>query len=828
MKPQADVPAPRPSAGVGALLPIFARTRGSWWTGVAAAVAAAVIVVLHAVTQGLSLSPEQRAAGYLGGYAHARTAVASYHLGRGVDESDLREAMTRAGAVEVGVALAAIDLGLPQGLDVDGFRYEESDLRATTPTGTVRVVDGSAPTVPGQVCLSPALAERLGDTTDLVFFDGALTLTPTCTAVDDHQRDGVTVYAAPGTWGAAGAGLAQDEVLRWGVTASLNVYWSGGDTEAVAAALESALGGGASDAVDVAAPESVTDFTGQPRTFNALSDAWGFLIPLLVVPALAAAIAGWGGARLMARSVDTLAALGIRRSRIRQLTFLLPLLLSVCGALVGAAGGALLGWGAREMLAGVLPQPLGPWVGLPTVVAIVLAMSILGVLFGSGLAVLRLSARLRKDLSWARRARVPWPSTPLLLGLILLCLLTAVYVSTTGMQSTRRAAVVALVGMSAVLMVPLALGLRARRGLSQSPGALLRCRLVTSVGSAWLVMLFFGFQAVLTTGTITAATSAVQTFNDSLVSAVPEDQARLDLVNVGDSAAADGIVEDIRGALGTHGDFAFTHLDAPTTMRDGPVVVVETPRQAADMLGLDELDAATRTALQEGGAVRSGATPDGRLGIEDPNAAEPGEVIADLSVHAVEGVTGSLAAGGAVILSSTASDLPIPQSPPIAHVFPRLDTEQRSTAVRLPEGLHFSPEWILLPRAPDTMDIPESLVWGAGLLTALGVGLALIYGLQTGAAGRRVLAGARAMGLRTSWVRTVLAGQIGWVVVAPTVVGVAGSALGVVLLNAWQDVPVALHVPWGLVGTMAGGTALAFAGAVWLSLRGLTARERLA
>lgn len=123
-------------------------------------------------------------------------------------------------------------------------------------------------------------------------------------------------------------------------------------------------------------------------------------------------------------------------------------------------------------------------------------------------------------------------------------------------------------------------------------------------------------------------------------------------------------------------------------------------------------------------------------------------MIADLPVHAVDGVTGSLATGGAVILSSTAADPPIPQSLPSAHVFPWLDTEQRRTAVRLPEELHFSPEWMLLSRAPDTVDIPESLAWGAGLLAVVGMGSALLYGLQTGAAGRRVLAGARAMGPR--------------------------------------------------------------------------------
>lgn len=182
---------------------------------------------------------------------------------------------------------------------------------------------------------------------------------------------------------------------------------------------------------------------------------------------------------------------------------------------------------------------------------------------------------------------VPWPSTPLLLGVIALCLLVAVDVSTTGMQAARRAVVVALVGMSAVLVVP-------------------------SVASAWLIMLLSGFQAVLTTGMITTVTSPAQTFNASFVSAVPEEQARFDLLNVADSVVAEGIVEDIRGGLGIprrlrlHPSGGAHHDAGRPTMRDGPVVVVKTTQQVADMLGVGALDAAAHAALQHGAAVRSG------------------------------------------------------------------------------------------------------------------------------------------------------------------------------------------------------------------------------
>lgn len=177
----------------------------------------------------------------------------------------------------------------------------------------------------------------------------------------------------------------------------------------------------------------------------------------------------------------------------------------------------------------------------------------------------------------------------------------------------------------------------------------------------------------------------------------------------------------------------------------------------------------------------------------DPNAADPTRASARLAtspVIVVEGAQGSLAQGGAVILASTAARLPAPVSREVAHVFPRLTPEQQAVA-------------------------------------AVGVVLALIYSLQAGAAGRRVLAGARAMGLRRWWVRSVLGWEIAWVVLAPTAAGVVGSALGVLTVTALQGVLLDLHVPWMLVGIMAGGTVLAFVGALWLALQNLSVHERM-
>ena len=237
------VAAKRPSAGLSDLLPVFARTRGSWWTAAAAAVAALVIVVLHAVTQGLTLSPAQRADALYGRFDHMRAGVASYPLGSGPDIAALSSSLGAAGATDVGVELYARELGDAQEMSLGAVRYEEHDLTGT-PTGTVTLVGGTVPQHPGEVCASTALAERLNGASQVSFLDGALSLRVTCRAVDDHIRDGITVYAAPGTWAEAGQGLSQEALRRWGVTATANVFWSGGDGMEGSSALAAALGGG--------------------------------------------------------------------------------------------------------------------------------------------------------------------------------------------------------------------------------------------------------------------------------------------------------------------------------------------------------------------------------------------------------------------------------------------------------------------------------------------------------------------------------------------------------------------------------------------------------
>lgn len=359
--------------GVGPLLSVFLRTRGSAWSAVASAVAALLIVALHAVTQGLVTSPQQDAEEYFGDFDHVWSNALTVRLGDRLPQSSLEQALHDAGADLVGVRTFAIELGGAEDPALGSLRYEEVDFAAAARTTTTRVVEGDAPHAPGQVCLTPAAADLVGGTSRLSFYAGVLDLAPQCIAVNDHHRDEAAIYAFPGTWDAAGQALDSAAAQRWNAEAAVNVYWTGGERSAVEGALARVVAQHSTRSVElpVAADlqvENAADMHARERGFNAVKNLWVFLIPLFLVPLTAASVSSWAGARLLSRSVATLRALGLRRGRTRQVTIAIPLVASLAGATLGMALGAAAGLTARAVMSSTLSHPLGPWVGLPTVV----------------------------------------------------------------------------------------------------------------------------------------------------------------------------------------------------------------------------------------------------------------------------------------------------------------------------------------------------------------------------------------------------------------------------------------------------------------------------
>lgn len=396
--------------------------------------------------------------------------------------------------------------------------------------------------------------------------------------------------------------------------------------------------------------------------------------------------------------------------------------------------------------------------------------------------------------------------------------------------STRHVAAVVLVGIACVLVVPLTAGMGSRRGLASSSRGLVTTRMLTQAGGAWLVMVLFGLQAVVTTGALTQATSSVASVNDSLVMDVPVDQVRLQTFRL-EPAVGARLAEDVDESLGADGSFSFRFTDESARAADGAVYVVDSADEAAALMGLSTLDPSTRAAAESGVALRGVPTEGGEVVLVDPEAPDPeaaDAVTARTPAIEVPGVTGDLAGGGYVLLADSARVLGLSVSPVAGYAFPGLTPEQMERAGRLPTMLEFDPYRLDLPEAPDTSEVPSQVTAGAAILAGVGMVLALLYGLQAGAAARPVLAGAQAMGLRRGWVRAVLARQIGWVVLAPTVAGLVGSAIGVWSVAIAEDLPVQLHVPWSVVGSLAAGTAIAYGGAVLLALRGMSTRERIA
>lgn len=826
------------SGGIRILLPIFSRTRGAVLGAVAAAVATALVIVLHALTQAVTPSPEQRAQAVLGDFEYSIAGVATVPLGSGPSLAEVRAALTDAGARSTGTQLYIVDVSGGDRQSTEQIRYVETDLVGVSRTGAAHLLSGTAPIEPGTACISPALAADVGEQTALTFLSGALHLAVHCTAVDDQTRDERTIYAAPGTWAEAGRSLGADAVRRLGVRADLNVHWSGGDPARVAQAARSVadVGAGRTSQAGPTVPGDTSDiessslFLAEPRTFNAVRNVWVFLVPLVLFPAVAGGVAAWGGAALLTRSVGTLRDLGLRRRRIRVLTWALPAAMTAVGTVGGGAAGLLLGWGIRALLAHTLTRPAGPWTGLPVVLAVIVATSIAGTVLGTGAVSLRLSARMREDFAWARRRSIPWPSASLLAGLAVLCLVGAVLTTASAATSSRRTTAVVLVALAVVLVVPALVRGGARRGLRAGAGSLITTRMLTARGGVWIVMVLFGLQAVTATGGVTMAVSGVESGNERLVQTVPSDQARLQAIQIEDVSLQEQLVEDISSALGAVPGMALQDVAAGTRVADGPVTVVDSAEQAAVALGMEELPAGAAHSLAHGAVLRAVPTPDDRLVITDPENENPQSVdavLAELPVAQVTGASGLLSSGGGVVLKEVAVRNALPLTPVLEVVFPDLGPEQQTTAQNLAENLRFNPDWLSLPKAPDRFVVPASMIQGAWIVAVIAIGVALVLGLQTGAAARRVLAAARALGLRRAWTRRVLAGQLAWVVLAPTAAGIVGSLVGVWAVTRIGGAPVDLYVPWAVITPMLAGTMVAYSVAVLLALRSLHARDRL-
>ena len=152
------------------LFTLFSRTRGARWGAVLVFITAFGMMVLHVITQSLTLSGQQRADSALGVHEASTTALPGVPLGEATPEEEIREVLSDYGAERIDVMLTISPL--QGGGSAKEFSYTEVDLAGGAFPDRFSLIDGTWPTEPGQACVSPAGAEEVRPGTTLGFYFG--------------------------------------------------------------------------------------------------------------------------------------------------------------------------------------------------------------------------------------------------------------------------------------------------------------------------------------------------------------------------------------------------------------------------------------------------------------------------------------------------------------------------------------------------------------------------------------------------------------------------------------------------------------------------------
>lgn len=802
------------------VLRLAGRTRGARWGFVACALTAIAVLLLHGVSQSLALSGQQRSQTATGRFEASVQAVPAVPLGQEFDPAEADALLAEHGATDVAHELFVRPLeGSPLGR---GIGYLEGDVFEDRPEAYT-LIEGTAPARAGEVCITEPLTEQAPLGTRLEFYGGALNVVITCVARDEFSTGDTTLVAAPGTW--ATTSRATADTPLWSSAATVTTFWSGGELmDAYEALLASS--GNALEEFDSGAPpgnlQIASTLREEPRGYDVESSPWTLAIPAVTLPLLVGLVSALGTASLFARSMESLHRVGLRRSRLRALSLGIPAAAALAGGLVGSLLGLPLVLLSRQVLSNAVDRPLGPVVGQMTVVLILLGALLVGAVGGGAVASWRAHRRATGDWAWLRLPAIPWPSPAVLGCVAAVCTGAALWSSGREASSTAMVSTVILLGAALVALTPVPIAAWAR-GARRERRTLLAGRQVVAGGGTWLIVLLFGLQALVATGGFTAATSSMATFNESTARLTPLDEVRLQVPEGPDAAGTEGrIVPLLRADLGDPHTYEYGSVRA-STRGLGLVYTVDTAEDAAAFLGIDALSVDQAQAFDAGAVLRQETLPQDEFHwYQDDDQT----ILATAAVMPVPEADDSITGAAGLMKGERAESLGLPT----AHggvAFTGLDAPLARQAASAADRLGFSGSWLYTPRPPDVFSLPGQMVVGAWISVALTSVVVLVYSLQLSTRLRPLTAGLRAQGLSAGWTRDVAWRQLVMVVLWPTLIGVVGGVVGVLVTMPLMSLAIDVHVPWTLVGALLGGVLVSFLLGAAMCQRGVRMSERL-
>lgn len=790
---------------------LWIRNRRRRTTALLVGVATAGLVLLYIVLNAFALSGAQIAQQSMGDHEY-QISFPGGSPGRPVsDESHVLSGMEKNGARSVTVQVTSMDLvvdgarttGLTTGMQTV-VTYRE--VPRGVPTREVDIRSGRAPSGGREVALSADLDKRLKHPSRITVFSGAATLQVVGVFVDPYATDALSVYGGPGLWQALPQAIRNSFPST---ESSIEVSWNGMSLDKGAGILsrvsgvpvDSLINGSRSRAFYLSSSQrSLTQRIPGVFTYPSLG-----LMALAGIVMVAMLMPGFRA------EMGAIAKLGVPKRPV-----LGGILVAVAGLVVLAvAGGGLcgvvLGWLARRWLVPrLLTQPISP---LPALAGLLLRLGVACLLPALACAAAMVMPRAARRPRRRRAARMPVIRRIVAAGGLAWCLYRLVMV-----HSVEDALVLGIVmTVVALVVLPDVVSVVVHLPLPRTVNGWISQRLIRAqVGRvATVAMLLCGCLALPCSLTVLVTSIQVSNAAQALV---PKGQ--LSLQTPSGVAPPASLVRAVERRSGLSrpilvGTIAGV-VDGSASNCFGVMVI--SSADDLERLNGGSLDESARARLDSGGLVDiSGATADLTL------VPDKGKPLRMPTAHTAFQPSWA-EKYAAVMLESTALRMKTGVQTD-AYVYTGVTDRQIDLAKKAVFSAGGDPRTVNYHIDPEPPPIPWEWWLAVGALSAVALFATFVATRSLGTDLRQHTAQFLAIGLPPATGRSVLAAELGVLVIATVPVTVAVGILPTALVAAVNK-GLELSVPSAVLalaaGVLVGAVVISGAGA----MTGVRARER--
>lgn len=768
---------------------LFLRARPVRLGAFVVACVAFLVVGLVLVTEALQTSGKQLAAQELGASDYTlRPDGAEVPLG--TDGSDVNgnliSAMQKAGATqaEVGYAIFGVT---PDGHPEISLNIFERKWKLNPFPERFTLLEGRIPRAPGELAVSPTIAESIPHGSSATFFDGELRSRVVGVVLDNFARSSSFVLASPGSWDSMGD-MPPGEASRFGVSAARELFWNGEATptaivQEVVPLLISDIDHRASaiEAWPSIAASKLETEAHSPPLFTEL------LLLLMFGPLAASLFSGWFSVRFLNRVRATMLTVGVHRTKLPGLTaVLISTVVSAClGSLLGVAAGT----GLRPLIDLISNSVLGPVHNLFAICTAVVATATVGA--SLSLVLLKKPTRaVAKGESqlMVRRIIHALPRLGQLLPVVIVALAVAGVLFARAGTTNEQFLSLYCFGLAVVAMTPYVLRLVMKTKTGNLAISLGLRRIAAEFRfSAW-AMVVLSALLMVSFALSTIYFSSTQSQNAQAEANTPPDQIYFrPALDVG--PMTESLRSEIEQYVGVSDAILFSRAIGATTQRVGATLVFDSIDDVERATGL-KLAPGHRRILTDGGTLRTKPPDLSHVTFENASGGR-----FEMPSTRLSGLDASFNAYDGFILRSTAENHGVALAVP-TWAYTDADSHQLKLASEAPEALGFNSDWLQVYEAPPLATEPIEFSMIALVIAGIGGVVMAYYAASAAKALRPNLAAVRSLGMRRRWLITTLAVQVGTILIVAIGIAAISAILATATALALWLPGVSLHVPW--------------------------------